>query len=302
MKRPLCALLVLLICLACLPAHADMAALGLNDPAPAPQEKYYLSDTHYEDPSITVDIGRGRIHETNYIYAVVKIADPGQLRTAMAHHYSSGRAVPGLAMAKANNAVLAVNADYYAMYNNGYLTRRGVNYRWRPDLNYDLLIIDQHGDLHGMVEPESGMISVWQSEHPDLQIVDTFNFGPVLVQDGVWREVSRENMRNLYRIEGDKPASRSAICQLDALTYLTVASESPEDKDSSGMTLQQFTDCLREVEGRLEQRSIQFAYNLDGGNSTTVIFHNQKINATDKERGRDLSDIIYFATAWRGEQ
>ena len=46
MKRPLCALLALLICLACLPAHADMAALGLNDPAPAPQEKYYLSDTH----------------------------------------------------------------------------------------------------------------------------------------------------------------------------------------------------------------------------------------------------------------
>ena len=50
--------------------------------------------------------------------------------------------------------------------------------------------------------------------------------------------------------------------------------------------------------GKLDGRKIQFAYNLDGGNSTTVIFHNQKINATDKERGRDLSDIIYFATAW----
>lgn len=298
MKRPLCALLALLICLACLPAHADMAALGLNDPAPAPQEKYYLSDTHYEDPSITVDIGRGRIHETNYIYAVVKIADPSQLRTAMAHHYSSGRAVPGLAMAKANNAVLAVNADYYAMYNNGYLTRRGVNYRWRPDLNYDLLIIDQHGDLHGIVEPEEEKIAQWQQEHPALQMVDTFNFGPVLAQDGQWREVSRENMQNLYRIEGDKLASRLAICQLDALTYLIVACECPEDKGSRGMTLSEFTDCLREVEGKLDGRKIQFAYNLDGGNSTTVIFHNQKINATGKARGRELSDIIYFTTAW----
>lgn len=52
------------------------------------------------------------------------------------------------------------------------------------------------------------------------------------------------------------------------------------------------------MEGKLDGRKIQFAYNLDGGNSTTVIFHNQKINATGKARGRELSDIIYFTTAW----
>ena len=55
---------------------------------------------------------------------------------------------------------------------------------------------------------------------------------------------------------------------------------------------------MGEVEGKLDGRKIQFAYNLDGGNSTTVIFHNQKINATGKARGRELSDIIYFTTAW----
>ena len=194
--------------------------------------------------------------------------------------------------------MLAVNADYHTMYENGYLTRRGVNYRSRPERNWDLLIIDQHGDLHGIVEPGEEKITQWQQEHPALQMVDTFNFGPVLAQDGQWREVSRENMQNLYRIEGDKLASRLAICQLDALTYLIVACECPEDKGSRGMTLSEFTDCLREVEGKLDGRKIQFAYNLDGGNSTTVIFHNQKINATGKARGRELSDIIYFTTAW----
>ena len=299
MKRPLCVLLPLLFCLMGLCAQADVAALDMNSPAPAPGEQYYLSDTQYQDPTLSVQVyPGGRIYDTGYLYAVITITQPGQPRTAMAFRYNSVKAVPGQMIAQANRAVLAVNADYHTMYENGYLTRRGVNYRSRPERNWDLLIIDQHGDLHGIVDPGEEKITQWQQEHPALQMVDTFNFGPVLAQDGQWREVSRENMQNLYRIEGDKLASRLAICQLDALTYLIVACECPEDKGSRGMTLSEFTDCLREVEGKLDGRKIQFAYNLDGGNSTTVIFHNQKINATGKARGRELSDIIYFTTAW----
>ena len=50
----------------------------------------YTSDTHYEDPSITVDIyWGGRIYDTNYVYAVIKIANASQLRTAFAFTYSS---------------------------------------------------------------------------------------------------------------------------------------------------------------------------------------------------------------------
>lgn len=213
MKRPLCVLLPLLFCLMGLCAQADVAALDMNSPAPAPGEQYYLSDTQYQDPTLSVQVyPGGRIYDTGYLYAVITITQPGQLRTAMAFRYNSVKAVPGQMIAQANRAVLAVNADYHTMYENGYLTRRGVNYRSRPERNWDLLIIDQHGDLHGIVEPGEEKITQWQQEHPALQMVDTFNFGPVLAQDGQWREVSRENMQNLYRIEGDKLASRLAIC------------------------------------------------------------------------------------------
>jgi exopolysaccharide biosynthesis protein len=301
-RRPLCILFALIVCLLSLPAAADTAASDSADLPPLPQEKYYLSDTQYQDPTISVQVYTGgRIYETDYMYAVIKISQPSQLRTAMAYRYNYHKAVPGLTIAKANRAVLAVNADYHTMYENGYLTRRGVNYRNRPDANWDVLIIDQNGDMHGIVEPEDWKITEWQQENSSLTIVDTFNFGPVLMQDGEWREVTRENMLNLYRIEGDKYASRMAICQLDTLTYMVVACESPEDENSRGMTLAEFTDCLREAESKLDGYRIRFAYNLDGGNSTTIIFHDQKINPTGTARGRDLSDIIYFVTAWQEE-
>ena len=45
--------------------------------------------------------------------------------------------------------------------------------------------------------------------------------------------------------------------------------------------------------------TIETAYNLDGGNSTALIFHNEKINAVKNHRHRKLSDIIYFASAYQ---
>ena len=117
MKRPLCALLPLLFCLMGLCAQADVAALDMNSPAPAPGEQYYLSDTQYQDPTLSVQVyPGGRIYDTGYLYAVITITQPGQLRTAMAFRYNSVKAVPGQMIAQANRAVLAVNADYHTMY------------------------------------------------------------------------------------------------------------------------------------------------------------------------------------------
>ena len=152
-RRTLAALAALALLLGCLPALAEIKPLSLEEVAQAPAEQYYTSDTHYEDPSLTVDIGEGRIHETNYVYAVIKIADPSQIRTAMAYKYNSSRTVPGETMATANNAVLAINADYHNYYDYGYLVRQGVEYRMRPRKEWDVLMIDQHGDLHVIIEP-----------------------------------------------------------------------------------------------------------------------------------------------------
>ena len=284
--------------LGCLPALAEMKPLALDEAAQPPQEQYYTSDTHYEDPSLTVDIGEGRIYDTNYVYAVIRIADPSQIRTAMAYKYNSSRTVPGETMATANNAVLAINADYHNYYDYGYLVRQGVEYRMRPRREWDVLMIDQNGDLHVIIEPTKKKVEDWHAANPDLTVVNSFNFGPVVKTDGEWRRMHQDTIQNFFQIAGAKQYARMAVCQLDTLTYLIVSCESVLDEGSSGMTLKEFEECLQEVEGKLDGYEIKLAYNIDGGGSTTMVFHNKKINSLTNPKVRDLSDIIYFASIY----
>mgnify|MGYP004663653269 FL=1 len=271
----------------------------------------YTSDTHYEDPSITVDIyWGGRIYDTNYVYAVIKIANASQLRTAFAFNYSSpgdGKRVAD--MAKKMNGVFAINGDYYShsWHTNGYMVRQGKVYRNRPNKTWDLLMVDQYGNFHGMVEPNKEKVEAFlaQAEAEGLQVVNSWNFGPIIIQDG---ERTREDFNTLKQnlntdyIGTYKDAQRIAFCQLDELTYLCVTSEGPEDKDSEGLTMNEFYDCLREVESKLDGYKIQTAFNLDGGSSCTFAFNNKKINAPTNPKKRSVPDCIYFASAWKAEE
>ena len=95
----------------------------------------YTSDTHYEDPSIMVDIvWGGRIHDTNYVYALIKIANATQLRSALSNDNFKDWKTYGHKIAKAKNAVFAVNGDFCKAkdYRHGYIVREGHLYRDRP--------------------------------------------------------------------------------------------------------------------------------------------------------------------------
>ena len=299
-------LIVLLMVLCCLfiSAAAEIVPLELNEKAREPYEECYTSATHYEDPSITVDIyPENRIYGTNYVYAIIKIADGSQLRTAMAYKYNSDYTVHGTVMAIANNAVFAINGDFYNFYDYGYLVRQGREYRTRPNKYWDVLIIDQYGDFHPIREPSKSKIAAWQTEHPDLQAINTFNFGPVLVENGQWLQESlnNNNVKNFFQIAGGKQYARMAICQLDKLTYMFCCCESVLDENSEGLTLNEWANCIREIDNKIEEYDIQVAYNIDGGGSATMVFHNEKINSLTNPKIRDLSDIVYFVSAWAEE-
>lgn len=292
----------LLFCCMALPAAAEIRPLGLDEAANPVDERYYTSATHYEDPSLTVDVYLdGRIHETNYAYAVIKIADASQLRTAMAYKYNSNYTTPGTVMAEANNAVFAINGDYYNFYDYGYLVRQGKVYRERPNKYWDVLLIDQNGDFHIITEPGRNKLAAWQEEHPELTVINSFNFGPAMVQGGEWRMDYREAL-NFFQVAGAKQYARMAVCQLAPLTYLFVACESVLDENSSGLTMAEFADCLREIDDKLTDYDIVTAYNMDGGGSATMVFHNEKINSPTNPKIRSLSDIIYFVSAWNNEE
>ena len=259
-----------------------------------PQQDGYLSDWEYEDPSISVRMEKGRIYDTTYVAAYVKIANASQIRTAMAGRYSDDSKEFGRTLAQRNKAVLAINGDYFIGHNNvGFVARQGRVFRTKCDnpeekskTRLDVLIIDDQGDLHILPQATNADIEAFEGN-----IVNGFSFGPGLVINGV-RQGNYVNQNN----GSDVKAMRMCIAQTGPLEYLCIASEGPEDPGSVGMDLEQFTDLVVSFEG------VQNAYNLDGGISSTMSFKQGgkyvRVNSPDNPKSRQLKDILFFASAY----
>ena len=260
-----------------------------------PAEDRYICDpvtgevTGYADPSITVNMGKGRIYETDYLYARVKIADASQLRTVLSSPMGNLNITPGHDLARRVQAVVAINGDYCGGGNisAGAFMRQGKMLRLKCSGKSDVLVIDVNGDFQILENARTEEVKKIQA-----QAVQMFTFGPALVVDGKAKYGYKSSHMATYA-----PAQRTALCQTGPLEYLLITSEGPDNEGSTGLTIDQFVDLLSSMP------EIQTAYNLDGGSSSTMVFRMddscwKKVNALSNPKVRELKDIIYFATAW----
>ena len=226
-----------------------------------------------------------RRDDSVYHVAYVRIATPSQLRTAVA---GGKRTYKTSMFAQSVNAVLALNGDFFTDTKAGYIVRQGETFRQKTSKNMDMLFIDELGDFHillrGKDEQAEG-IKKLTSEHT---LVNGFFFGPALVVDGAVQEIPEKYQFNPFR-----PNPRMAIGQLSSLCYAVVAVDGRLD-DSPGVTLPQLAAFMGEI-------GCQQAYNLDGGNSSTLVLGDRILNTISGGGERSVSDIIYFASAADGE-
>lgn len=246
-----------------------------------------FTENGYRDDTIIVEMEQKRMFDSDVFIAYVKIATPSQLRTAIAgNKLSSTRTNQTSVITAAYNGIVGINGDYYSDKDRqgGHIVRQGQVMRERVSDNFDLLFIDELGDLHvfhrGKKEQQA-QVDAFKSEH---EIVNAFCFGPGLVIDG-------EKPEDVSKYKWFDPASenpRAGIGQIDMLTYVLVAVNGRTD-ESIGVTMDQFADIMLEL-------GCQQAYNLDGGNSATLAFNGEVYN-TKVQKERDVSDVIYFASA-----
>ena len=252
-------------------------------------QKYYLSDTVYEDPTLKVVISTGDQNGVLYWIADIEIQDPSQLRTASAAGFDSRGSEYGSVLAKRMNAVVAVNGDYYC-YSRGVplVFRQGRSFlnelRFRGKRN-DILLIDENGDFIGLEKPKEEDVTAMLNSG---KIVNALYFGPLLVNNG---EVTTSTNSSLVPTQFSQ---RVAIAQTGHLKYRIIVS-GPHKRGSKAF---QFEGWREFVAGMTD---IKVAYNLDGGDSSVLVFNNKKINDPDNSNERQLGDIIYFASAWPDE-
>ena len=252
-------------------------------------QKYYVSDTVYEDPTIRVEITTGDEHGVLYWIADVEIQDASQLRTLAAEDFDSNGTEFGSVLARRVNAVLAIDGDFYCYVRSGTTVtiRQGIAYQDHWDrAKQDVLVVDEDGDFHGIAEPKTLQGC---TEINGKKIINAFCFGPLLVNDGT---ISRRPAP--YWVPEDQYSQRVAIAQTGPLKYRVIVT-GPSKRGSRAFTFEPWRQFVAGME------DILVAYNLDGGDSAVMVFNGEKINDPGNENERPLADMIYFASAWPGE-
>ena len=242
-----------------------------------------FAEKSYQDDSITVTMESREVGDSMFHVAKVKIADPSQLRTALAGPYGTKKTNKTSSMAIDNHAVVAMNGDYYNNREGGFIARQGEVFRKKPSRNLDMLVIDSKADFHVLVQsdPEKLTALFKDTQNPIMQ---SFTFGPALIVDGAIQPLPESYPFNIRR-----PEPRGAIGQIGPLEYVMVVVDGRTD-DSPGVTVETLASFMAEL-GCIQ------AFNLDGGNSATMIFNNAYYSRKTDNSERSVSDIIYFASA-----
>ena len=148
----------------------------------------------------------------------------------------------------------------------------------------DTLFINDEGDFlfwHRLQEASPEEMKAFISEN---NILFSIAFGPILVENGELQ------VCDWYPAgEIDKGYSRAGIGLKDHLHYFYMSLNHSAEQ-AARWTVNQFGE-------RMYQRGLQQAYCLDGGQTSEIVWRGSPYNYIDFGGEREVSDIIYFATA-----
>ncbi|MDO4659478.1 phosphodiester glycosidase family protein [Streptococcus sp.] len=242
-----------------------------------------VTDNSYSDGNISVTLTEKTVNETQIYVADITLSSSDYLKTALAQNsYGTNVTTKTSVTAAENNAILAVNGDYYGANSSGYVIRNGVVYRdsVREDASNGDLAIYKDGSFKIIYEDQVSADQLVQDG-----VVNLLAFGPSLVENG---EISVDTNTEVGQAMSSNP--RTAIGIIDENHYIIVVSDG-RTSESKGLSLYQMAEVMKSY-------GVKTAYNLDGGGSSTLYFNGQVINKPttggSKISERAVSDIVYI--------
>ncbi len=247
------------------------------------EEEAVSTGNSYKDENISVTVSEYRENDTDIYVADVQLSSPEYLQTALAQGvYGRNVKEETSTIAENNNAILAVNGDYYGAREAGYVIKNGELLR-NTSAGREDLVIYEDGSWKIVSENE-----VSAEELLADGAVQTMSFGPGLIENG---EISVGVNEEVKQSMSSNP--RTAIGIIDDCHYVFVVSDGRTD-ESAGLSLYQLAEFMQGL-------GCTTAYNLDGGGSSTMYFNGEVINnPTGGKAGhgegseRSVSDIVYI--------
>ncbi len=227
----------------------------------------------YADEQLRIVVSEKHTEDATYFVADVWVRNITGFRTAFAgNKFNGGYAMPD-DMAGKHNAILALSGDCYKARPEGIVIRNGTLYR--DSLSGDVCILYVDGVMESYYESSFDL---------DTAIArgayQGWCFGPKLIDNG---QVP-SNYNTSDKIVSHNP--RAAIGYFAPGHYCLVYVDGRNSDNSAGLTLNELSQVMIDL-------GCKDAYNLDGGQSSMMIFQGQVVGSPYKG-GRDISDIIYF--------
>lgn len=238
---------------------------------------------YYRDATILVIVWKEIIEERCATISEVKIADGSQFRRKLTEDtYGSSVQLYASELSAAANAVVAMNADYYAYRQTGLTVYQRQLYRNNPG-KLDTCFITSTGDMLFVRAGELVGDDAVNQYIAENDVLFSLSFGPVLVENG------EAQYCPAYPIgEIDMEYSRAGIGMTDELHYLLMTVNHTDMRPRAN---------VNEFARFMAAKGCVKAFNLDGGQTSEIVFRQTPVNHVDFDAERTVSDIIYFASA-----
>lgn len=233
----------------------------------------------YSSPNIAIKVkqytkGSGRSLITYYV-ADIYISKIECLGSGFAKDkYGVGYSEDVLSMDTRFNAMLAINGDYYGNGKSGVVIRNGVVYRANPD-GSDICVLYYDGTMKTFTADAFDLEKAVQDG-----AYQTWTFGPALLDE------NGESLSSFPTSRVTPKNPRSAIGYYEPGHYCFVLVDGRDTGYSVGMTLTELSELMKEL-------GCKAAYNLDGGKSSVMTFHDTVVNQPCGG-GRPVSDCIFI--------
>ncbi len=231
----------------------------------------------YRDSNVSVTLSKNTLEDgkITYYLADIYVTDVKYLQTALAGDtYGTGYRDSIADMAAEMGAVLAVNGDYYGNTTEGVVIRNGVLYRANPT-DCDVCVLYSNGVMDVMNGASFSVDDAiaggaWQA----------WKFGPALLDQSSQPITSFSSTSRLIAAN-----PRTAIGYYEPGHYCLIVVDGRGD--SAGITMPQLSRLFYDL-------GCTAAYNLDGGNSSVMVWNGEVANEPSGG-GRESSDCIFIA-------
>ena len=261
------------------------AAQGVSDTGSAAEGTVTGNTYTSDDASVTVStVTTGSGQDTvTYHVADVTLTDATALESAFADNAFGTNIVANTSdIAEDNDAVFAINGDYYGFRDTGIEIRNGVVYR-------------DEGAREGLAFYRDGTVEIYdETQTTAAELVadgvwNTLSFGPAILEDGAVvdgiEDVEVDTNVGNHSIQGDQPRTAVGVVDDDHLVFVVVDGRDPGY--SAGVTLTELAEIVQSL-------GAETAYNLDGGGSSTMYFDGEVVNQPSQGEERGVSDILYI--------